>query len=318
MHEAPLVTIGIPTFNRVRGTFPEALASALAQTYPRVEVVVADNASEDGTQAFMATQQDVRLRYHRHPVNIGANANFNACLELAHGRYFLLLHDDDRLDPGFVERAVEAMGGSEPGVALSGIKLIDGSGQVRSRIPAPAPDRGAPGLFLDWFDKRTSFYLLSTLFHTKRLRDGGGFESPEGLFQDVVAIARLSSRYGYIAVPGYAGSFRRHEHNRGGAAHPLRWTRDCEYLLDVLGQEMPAEADRLRSVGAPYFAAKCYRYVPGVASVAEQWRLYREIDRRFGHQYSPWTFVSKRYRKRLRAGAAGWLRRSGLGRAGAA
>lgn len=310
--EGPLVTIGIPTYNRIQGTFPEALASALAQTYPRLEVVVSDNASEDGTAAFMAKQRDARLRYHRHPTNIGANANFNACLHLARGRYFLLLHDDDRLDPFFIARAVEAMAGRDPGVALGGMELINANGQVRSRGSPPVPARGAAGLFLDWFDQRTSFYLLSTLFHTERLREIGGFESPEALFQDVVAIARLSARHGYVSVPGCAGAFRRHEHNLGGAAHPLRWTRDCEYLLDVLCQEMPAEAERLRSAGSPYLARKCYRYVTVEPSLVEQWRLYHEIDRRFGHVYSPWSFASKWYRKRLRAGTVSWLRRSGL------
>lgn len=317
MLDEPLVTVGIPTYNRVERTFPEALASALAQTYPRLEVVVADNASEDGTEAFIAQQQDARLRYHRHPTNIGANANFNACLDLARGRFFLLLPDDDRLAPDFITRAVEATHGSDPGVALGGIELIDGSGQVRYRVSAPAPDRGASGLFFEWFGRRTSFYLVSTMFHTERLREAGGFESPERLFQDVVAIARLSSRHGYVSVPGYAGTFRRHEFNQGGAAGALRWARDCEYLLDVISQEMLVDAARLRSAGAPYFAEKCYRYVPGVPSLVEQLRLYREIDRRFGNAYSPWVFASELHRKRLRAAATAWLRRLGLRRVGA-
>ena len=312
--EGPLVTIGIPTYNRVQRTLPEALSSALAQTYPNLEVVVSDNASEDGTEEFMASQHDARLRYHRHPVNVGANANFNACLDLAQGRYFLLLLDDDLLDSTFIARAVEALAGSDPGVVLGGTQVIDAMGRIQSRAPAPAPNRGAAGLFLDWFSNRASFYLFSTLFATDRLREIGGFTSPEALFQDVIAIARLAGRYGYVSAPGDAGAFRRHEHNLGGAVHPLRWTRDSEYLLDVICAEMPAEADRLRSAGAPYLAAKCYRYVPSVPSLMEQWRLYREIDRRFGHAYSPWAFASRYYRKRPRAVLASWLRSSGLRR----
>ena len=102
----PLVTIGMPTYNRRHGYFPQALQSALAQDYPNLEVVVCDNASTDGTQEYMEAMTDPRLRYVRHAENIGANANFNSCLENADGHFFLMLHDDDLLDPTFVSRCV--------------------------------------------------------------------------------------------------------------------------------------------------------------------------------------------------------------------
>ena len=306
--DAPLVSIGISTFNRLASTFPEALESALAQTYPRLEVVVCDNASEDGTHAFMAERRDPRVRYHRHPANIGANANFNACLDLATGAYFLLLHDDDLLDPGFVERAVEAIGDGRPGVALAGVRVIDGEGRVESEVASPPDGLGGAGLFAAWFERRLSFYFCSTLFHTESLRELGGFSTPEGLFQDVVAIARLASRSGYAGVPGAGGSFRRHDANRGGASHALRWVRDSEHLLAVLREEFPLEAERLVRLGNHYLAAKCYRYVAGVRSPIERLRLYCEIDRRFDHAYAPHAYLVRHHRRRLRTSAGQWLR----------
>lgn len=290
----PLVTIGIATFNRLERTLPAALASALAQTYPNLEVVVCDNASEDGTDAFMAAQSDPRLRYHRHQRNIGANANFNACLERARGTWFLLLPDDDLLEPDFVERAMTALGDASAGVLLGGMQVIDGSGEVTDRVRAPEAELGPAGLFLAWFARRTSFYLMSTLFHGETLRAAGGFASPEGLLQDVVAIARTAARRGYVPVPGVAGSFRRHEGNRGTANHAVRWTRDADHLLDVLRQEMPHDAKRLLAAGSPYLTAKCYRYVAAVPSLPERWRLYREIHRRLGRTYSPWFYLARR------------------------
>ena len=298
--EAPLVTIGISTYNRVDGTFPEALRSALAQTYDHLEVVVSDNASEDGTEAFMATQPDPRLRYHRHPRNVGAHANFNTCLQLARGTYFLLLHDDDLLEPDFVKRAMAQLGASRPGVVLGGVRIIDGDGVTRGVVEAPPPDAGGPGLFEAWFDRRCSFYFCSTLFHTASLRELGGFDTPEGLFQDVVAIAELVGRGGYVSVPGVAGAFRRHDGNRGGSSHALRWVRDAEFLLERLQELFPEDAETLLQRGRPYLAAKCYRYVAGERSLRERLRLYRDIDRRFGHTLSPWRFLATRARRRLR------------------
>lgn len=299
---APLVTIGIATFNRVDQTLPDALKSALAQSYRRIEVVVCDNASDDGTDAFMATQDDPRLRYHRNATNIGANANFNACLDRARGDYFLLLPDDDLLEPTFVERAVAAIGDGRAGVALGGIQVIDGEGAVRDKVQAPPGGLGAAGLFLAWFDRSTSFYLVSTLFDRRRLQETGGFGSPENLFQDVVAIARIASRHGYVPVPGFAGSFRRHDGNLGSTKHAMRWATDATYLLDTLREELPADAQRLHAVGAPYLAAKCYRYVARVPSTRDRLRLYRRIHARFGYTYAPWRYLLKRFISRIRTG----------------
>lgn len=297
----PLVTIGISTYNRVASTFPAALQSALDQDYPVLEIIVCDNASEDGTAEFMAEQRDPRLRYHRHPANIGPNANFNACLERAQGQYFLLLHDDDLLDPTFVTRAMAAIGQREPGVALSGSQVIDADEHVRARVAAPAADLGPAGLFFEWFERRTSFYLCSTLFHAQRLRAHGGFASPEHLLQDVVAIAELASRYGYVTVPGVGGSFRRHDANRGSGSHALRWASDAEYLLDVLVGALPDHADRLYELGAPYLSAKCYRYVVSVPSPLERWRLFNEIHARLGRAYAPWRFLLNHYSETTKA-----------------
>lgn len=309
---APLVTIGISTYNRLALTFPEALRSALAQTYPYVEVVVCDNASTDGTAAYVREQRDDRLRYLRHPANIGPNANFNACLEQARGTYFLLLHDDDVLDPTFAERAMLALDGREPGVLLGGVRLIDAEGRGEGTAAPPPPDLGPGDLFLHWFGRRFSFYFCSTLFHTQRLRDAGGFGTPENLFQDVVAIARLTSRFGYVSVPGIVASFRRHGANHGAASRALSWARDAAHLLDVLCDELPNDAERLRTAGAKYLTQTSYRYAAAESSSHERRRAYQDIYARFGHAYAPWRFVVDVHRRRLKRRVGHWLRSVGV------
>ena len=300
----PLVTIGLCTYNRLKATLPQALASALAQSSHDVEVLVCDNASEDGTDVFMATQTDPRLRYHRHPKNIGANANFNSALAMARGRYFLMLSDDDLVDPDLVERVAVALDGDEPGVLLTGSRVIDASGHVTALTQAPPSGLRPAELFDAWFARQISFYLCTTLFHTDRLRAAGGFSTPENLLQDVVAIAVVASRHGYGSVPGIGGSFRRHPGNRGTAIHTLRWLTDSEYLLEVLRSTFPNDAARLGEAGAPYLARKCYRYVAANPSWRERRTLYRTIHDRLGGSYVPWRFRVDRWRRAAKA----WLR----------
>jgi glycosyltransferase involved in cell wall biosynthesis len=101
----PLVTIGIPTRNRIE-LLREALASAMSQTYRQLEILVVDNASSDGTVALGETIDDPRVRVVRNERDLGMIGNFNRVLDLARGDYVVCLCDDDWLEPQFVEEAV--------------------------------------------------------------------------------------------------------------------------------------------------------------------------------------------------------------------
>ena len=59
---APLVSVVVPTFNRTR-FLPAALASAVAQTYAAIEIIVADDASsEDVRVTILSRFSDSRIR----------------------------------------------------------------------------------------------------------------------------------------------------------------------------------------------------------------------------------------------------------------
>jgi len=107
----PKVTILIPTYNQER-FIDKAVASALAQDFPSLEVVVADDASTDGTgRTARLWAFDRRFRYARNDRNIGRVANYRRALtELARGEWVLVLDGDDFLaDPGFIGRACDAL-----------------------------------------------------------------------------------------------------------------------------------------------------------------------------------------------------------------
>lgn len=114
----PLVSIGLPTHNRAP-TLERALASALAQTYARLEVIVSDNASRDETEALCraAAARDPRVRYVRHECDKGPTANFNELFTACSGDYVLMLADDDWLEPGYVAACLAALR-ADPGAAL--------------------------------------------------------------------------------------------------------------------------------------------------------------------------------------------------------
>jgi glycosyltransferase involved in cell wall biosynthesis len=127
-----LVTVAIPTWNRA-AYLRESAASVLRQSYRDLEILIGDNASTDETQAVgdELTRVDPRVRYIRHPGNLGMVGNWNALLRAATGEYFLLLSDDDLLDEHAVARLAHAC--ARPGVSFAyGLTyVIDSAGLVR-------------------------------------------------------------------------------------------------------------------------------------------------------------------------------------------
>jgi glycosyltransferase involved in cell wall biosynthesis len=117
---SPLVSIGIPTFNRAP-LLKRAIVSALAQDYPNIQLVIADNASTDDTEivCMKYAKSDSRVKYFRQPSNRGPTQNFAEVLARASGKAFMWLADDDWLDPSYVRVCVEALR-SDPTLSLVG------------------------------------------------------------------------------------------------------------------------------------------------------------------------------------------------------
>ena len=113
MDTVPLVTVLIPTYNQA-AYIGAAIASALSQDHPNLEVIVADDASTDHTAGIVASFHDARLRYEPSQRNLGRAANYRRGLyELARGEWVLNLDGDDFLvDPSFIRAALAAVNDS--------------------------------------------------------------------------------------------------------------------------------------------------------------------------------------------------------------
>lgn len=97
------------------------------------EVIVVDNASTDGSPDMVERDYpDVRLI--RSDVNLGFGPANNRGIEVARGRYYLLLNSDAFPEPGALRRAVEHMDAS-PEIGAGGARLLfsDGSWQLSAR-----------------------------------------------------------------------------------------------------------------------------------------------------------------------------------------
>lgn len=140
--DAPTVSVCMPTYQGARYV-AAAVESVLAQTFADFELVVVDDASDDGTVEAVARFTDPRLRIVRNPARLGLAGNWNRAASEARGRYVKLLAQDDLLYPRCLELQVAAMERPEnAGVSLVCSKrdIINPDGVAMMR------DRAFPGV----------------------------------------------------------------------------------------------------------------------------------------------------------------------------
>ena len=115
----PLVTIALPVFNEARH-IDEALHSLRAQDYPRLEIIVCDNASDDDTVAICRKHADAdpRIRIEVASANVGASANFQRAFEFAKGDFFMWASGHDLWSPSLVSECT-ALLLKHPGASLA-------------------------------------------------------------------------------------------------------------------------------------------------------------------------------------------------------
>ena len=130
----PLVTIGVPTYNRIEG-LRKTLESASLQDYQNLEIIVADNASHDEPSIAALIESysdDERIHYHRHESNLGAIYNFEYIFRNAKGEYCIIFSDDDEYDnPAMISFAVESiLRDPSASAVFGGVQYVDKSNSI--------------------------------------------------------------------------------------------------------------------------------------------------------------------------------------------
>lgn len=105
--DQPLLTIAIPTYNREQ--YLKTLLYLLEPQVldePRLELIISDNASTDGTESMVQafSVKNAEFRYIKNKANLGMDGNFIQCFEQARGKYVWVLGDDDIVAPDAIRK----------------------------------------------------------------------------------------------------------------------------------------------------------------------------------------------------------------------
>lgn len=141
----PLVSIVTVSFNQARW-LEEAMQSVLNQNYPRLQYIVVDPGSSDGSRDIIERYRE-RLSAVIYEPDNGAAQGLNRGFALATGDYYYYLNSDDLLLPGAVREAVVALQKYKSDVVYGHGLVIDGDGRVLRKCLSDnfSPRRAAYG-----------------------------------------------------------------------------------------------------------------------------------------------------------------------------
>jgi hypothetical protein len=129
----PLVSVVLPVHDGV-AYLGAAIDSILRQTYQRLELIVIDDGSIDGSAALAESYTDPRVRVVRNDRNLGIVASLNRGIDLASGEFIARMDADDVAAPQRLELQVRRMT-EDPGLAVLGTDITygDAAGAVVGR-----------------------------------------------------------------------------------------------------------------------------------------------------------------------------------------
>ena len=279
----PLVSICVLTRNRA-ALLQESLRTVCAQKYSPVEIIISDNASTDQTERVCRelAENDPRVRYLRHPVDLGIYGNHNACVDASRGALLCLFHDDDVYDPAIVGEYVEFLQEHpEVGLVCADWHLIDEGGQTVG-LRSFGQTRVIPGeRYIEQTVRsgRTSIALSGAMMRRDALADIRFTEDGPVGFEDFRVWCTIAERWDVGHVGRVLWSYRQH----GGSLS----------RLSILEMARQYRANLFR-----YCDERVARWPPDATLVA-QYR--RAIDR-----YLFWALLYEVSRYfRMREGVAG-------------
>lgn len=211
-----LVSIITPSFNQSR--FLEAtIQSVLSQDYPKIEYIVIDGGSTDGSVEILRRYED-RIKYWVSEPDHGQTDAINKGFSLARGEILAWLNSDDTYQPGAVREAVAYLAEHpEIGMVYGDANLIDEEGQVIGRFPARQTDYRRLRQGYVHIPQQASFFRAELWKQVAPLDPSFYFAMDYDLW------VRLAARAPLVYTPRLWANFRLHGDAKTVAADDRCW-----------------------------------------------------------------------------------------------
>jgi glycosyltransferase involved in cell wall biosynthesis len=204
LSDLPLVSIVTPSLNQAR-FIESTISSVLTQDYPRIEYIVADGGSTDGTLEILRRHEG-RLTWFSER-DRGQSDAINKGFRKAHGHILAWLNSDDTYLPGAVSAAVRHLSRHPDCAMVYGEGyLIDEADRVKGRFPATEPfDLWKLVYVSDFILQQTTFFRRDTLEAVGYLDDTLNWAMDWDLF------IRIGKRFRVDYLPQYMANLREYQ-----------------------------------------------------------------------------------------------------------
>lgn len=244
------VSVVIPTYNRL-AFLKESVSSVESQSYTNWELIVVDDATDDGTSDYLRTLSDPRVRVIRMEQHSERSTARNRGLQEAVAESVLFLDDDDRLRRRALARLVSALEEHPLAVASVGARVVFGERGYSPRSQHPH--------FQHKLDARLDVLFMwipaqgQALIKKSALLRVGGWKKNMALAEDHELWLRLVGLGPVITIPDIVVEVRAHAGQTPRTGIPGR-TSD---FRSAFVQKLPSE---LREQGKrTYEAFRCNR-----------------------------------------------------------
>ncbi len=167
----PRVSIVLCTYNRA-SQLAEAIKSVLDQDYRDFELIIVDDASNDGTEDVVRSFDDARIVFTKNESNKGAAASRNKGINMSQGELIAFQDSDDLWLEGKLSRQVKELSElpESYGACYSAFWRKDASGT--HLLPGTRPEHEAQGLFQELL--KANLVAMPTLLVRKSCLDQVG------------------------------------------------------------------------------------------------------------------------------------------------
>jgi glycosyltransferase involved in cell wall biosynthesis len=211
------------------------------QTVKPYEVIVADNCSEDDTEAVAKSFPGVI--YYRNERNLGLAGNSNRCIKLAKGEFVTILHSDDLISPcwheywlGVLSRYKEK---KELGVFFSSVFTIDSNDRAKIVYRVLSRERlMEPGEAFKVMWSRNMCALPASggiIFRKSIFSDIGEYVEELSTEADALLVLRILNKYAIFHSPRLIYAFRIHPFQ---TFDKIKQEKTIDKKLNVLGRHL--------------------------------------------------------------------------------
>ena len=257
MNNPPKVSVMIVTYNQ-KNFIRETIESVLSQDYEDIEIVVADDASKDGTQEILqeyADQFPGKFILVLNEKNLGITGNCNAALNACSGDLIAVLGGDDVFLPGKISKQVRLfMDDPEVSISYHAVDVF----QHQTGRTLHVTNQNPANDILNIQDMLVKLGIPggSSLMHRKSAVPQGGYDSRLPMVSDWLFMLELAMCGKVKKLDGVYARYRKH--GSGASDKTLELLNQSIANVDFFIEKYPFREDLI-----PFCNRAKARYIAG-------------------------------------------------------